>query len=504
MTNYSKEGLAVAVIDTIINRSLTPLSRNVLVVKYGYVNTWGDFQFPHPFIGTIEYDDNSNLDYVLRAFCHSRIFSCGLAIIEDSIRVKAFKDSLTIKAFGYINTEGEIIDSCQYLNAKPYSENVAAVQKIYDGKNSAGFGKWGFINISGTEISQFKYSALESPLYGRAIAQISYATPLSKIINENSKDEVDSTIRDDNEYEFSTFLVDGKGNIIKQLSLAYQYSTFSKDGFACCIPNNIGAYFGVGSTFLKRDGNFSKIKEFKDLTKAEQDKILNDPLGLGILPINIVFGNVTGFSNGYTSVEVGKDMWVYIDKWYVVKGHKNEEIYQAAFPFKNGLAAVKKKGKWGYIDTNFNVVIKLEYDSCGYAGRNLCKVYTSQHDDGVKIMSYINRKGDIVWQNIDVEDVSNIKNKDKSMYGKWQTNIEYRYKNHYDYKWFFILLIALAVFVLIIIYDRHLKKSGIKDRNKTMDFTDTHASVIDNKNGESIKSKVDEWMNSNIKGDETT
>ena len=39
--------------------------------------------------------------------------------------------------------------------------------------------------------------------------------------------------------------------------------------------------------------------------------------------------------------------------------------YESAGYFSNGLAKVKKNGKWGYIDERGTVVIDFQYDSVG-------------------------------------------------------------------------------------------------------------------------------------------
>ena len=91
--------------------------------------------------------------------------------------------------------------------------------------------------------------------------------------------------------------------------------------------------------------------------------------------------------------------------------------FEYAGDFNYDLAPVKLNNHWGYIDTNFDFVIPCKYDSCCIAGKTLCKVYNSL--DPI-IVSYINRNGEIVWQNIVTpSQQKNKKTKPIEQWGKW-------------------------------------------------------------------------------------
>ena len=50
--------------------------------------------------------------------------------------------------------------------------------------------------------------------------------------------------------------------------------------------------------------------------------------------------------------------------------------WDGAHDFSEGLAAVKKDGKWGFIDLSGNLVIDTVYDSAGSFSEGLCAVQT--------------------------------------------------------------------------------------------------------------------------------
>ena len=88
------------------------------------------------------------------------------------------------------------------------------------------------------------------------------------------------------------------------------------------------------------------------------------------------------------------------DKYFVPK-HDGNNIYtyEKAYSFAHGLAAVKKEGKWGFVNKKFEEVIPCQYDSCRYYFEGeLARVYTKA--ENYTIESYINKQNQTVWQMI--------------------------------------------------------------------------------------------------------
>ena len=410
--HFSKDGVALVILDTVhltrIDTFRTKLFgnteyQNVLKIKYGYINTANKSIFSQPSIAKINVPLNSSFSDALIDFCSRYSFEDGLAVVSDTITQKC----------GYINIEGDTVVSCIYLSADRFSDGLAVVQKTYNDEiNKSERGKFGFIDRKGKEIIDFEYNQLGRYLNGRSIGVIYYEKHDNKeqeISGEITKDKngrvyvdtskrfVINTDRDDHyTYGFKKFLVDGNGHIIgNQLPLTYSYFNFGKDGYAAAVPNNFGVLFNLGCKFLKKNGEFlSPLEGITDLnidsiTKAQKSNIH--------LSENLKILDITRFTNGYAAVKLDKDAWVYVDKYLLVHSPlDSNQALENAGPFSYGLAPIKIDGKWGYINTDFDIVIPCIYDSCGIAERKLCKVY--RFYDGVQVVSYIDRKQNIVWQ----------------------------------------------------------------------------------------------------------
>lgn len=66
-------------------------------------------------------------------------------------------------------------------------------------------------------------------------------------------------------------------------------------------------------------------------------------------------------------------------------------IYQGVFDFSNGLAGVKKDGKWGYIDANGKTVIDFKYDHAESFKNG--KAIVQSNDDKTPQWFYIDKTG---------------------------------------------------------------------------------------------------------------
>lgn len=452
----SNSGLAIVVLDTIISHntekrntlSLLLQPHDTLKVKYSYVNHEGKFQFPKPFVGSELIGDGMNVDDLLYEFCVNHTFTCDLAVITDSMSLLN----------GYINVSGDTVIPISYVKASYFSEDIAAVlTKVeWDSTNHSvveNTGKFGFIDKKGNKVSDFKFSYLTSCHHNRAIASIIFEREIEEgdiIDGEITKEGklVKKQIKlngGDTEAVESTYLVDGKGKIIEQLSAAFRYSTFTEDSLAVVEPNGLGAFLGMGFNFLDYDGSIYKTDG--KLSDNEKINIMdNNHMCKGHMSDDFIKMAVTYFSEGYAGVMVGNNKWVFVDKNMMV-WQPEEEPYQDILPFSFGLAAVKYKGKWGYVDTNFNHIIPLKYDSCGIAGRNLCKVYNSIREPF--ITSYINRKGEVIWQNTEYTSSFSQKNKDNIVnYGKWK-NINYKYEPKSGSSTWYVVLCVITILLLV-------------------------------------------------------
>ena len=124
--------------------------------KYGYINTDGIEVIP------CIYDEASD-------------FNNGIACVS-------IKSVYTKKLTLYINTKGEtIIDASKYINARNFSEGLAAV------KNSKG--NWGYININGEEVLPCQLKEVSNFSNGIALVDTSnkYEYPIISAIDKEGK-----------------------------------------------------------------------------------------------------------------------------------------------------------------------------------------------------------------------------------------------------------------------------------------------------------------------------
>jgi hypothetical protein len=158
----SNSGLAIVVLDTIINHnaekrntwSLLLQPHDTLKVKYSYVNHEGKFQFPEPFVGC-ELIGDLNAEDLLNEFCINHTFKCGLALITDSISLLN----------GYINISGDTVIPISYVKASYFSEDIAPVLTKVETDSAShsvveNTGKYGFIDKAGNKVSDFKLTLL--------------------------------------------------------------------------------------------------------------------------------------------------------------------------------------------------------------------------------------------------------------------------------------------------------------------------------------------------------
>lgn len=385
-----KDGVALAVIDTMyINSTLN--------IKYGYITHNDKFLFPKPSFAKIKIDLNTDSIRAFSQFCENFSFYGGLAIVQD----------ITTMRFGYIGLNGDTIIPAKYLNAKIFNQGRAAVQA--DGsEHIEENGKWSIIDPNGRNVCDYIFSQLETPVNNRALA---------RIIHKDS----DNTSR----YFIETYLVDENGIIVTDnLNTAYKYSCFSKDGLAAAIPNALGEFAGRGFGFINENGEFIQPSNTSNLTRNQVSIITESKHFLGeFLPTDIKITDATCFAEGYAAIKIGES-WIFVDEELIPRGNGKYPTYEDALPFAHGLAGVKIKGKFGYIDNNFKIIIPCKYDSCAIAGENLCRVYIGEKTDkGYPIISYINRQNKIVWQNINYNDISdNLSNRKK-----WNETFEYEY-----------------------------------------------------------------------------
>ena len=314
--------------------------------------------------------------------------------------------------WGYINTAGEEIISCQYIAAANFKQGKARVdfidgQGIIDQK-----GQWLvkpfihrreklqleyihddlYIFQTGRQYSPTMYGLIDSS--GREL----YSSYSVLIDNGNSVWEQD---------EFGRYgLISYDGS--RMLNTRYDtISTLQEDTvYTYFSEGKYGIIGKSGKELVNPNNNFQELHPLHDEYLGVK---INDKFGFvdawGRLRIANRYDSITHYHSGLAAVKlIGR--WGYIDKHerLIVQPH-----FEKAFPFNSKLAIVRKDGKYGLVDKSGNTVLSLEYDSV-YRAQNHRYVVTKSKTPGAAVsVGLVDEKGQLlIYPKYDgIEDLGN-------------------------------------------------------------------------------------------------
>lgn len=205
--------------------------------------------------------------------------------------------------------------------------------------------------------------------------------------------------------------VDGDGNIV----IDYKYVGAEEFSEGLALVHKSGAMDGEYG-FINADGEevipciYSDACSFSDgaalVTEANhtenEDWYYIDKNGNRLFDTQ--YPIMRSFHDGYAlvlkegygfpvppSVDIPKK-WAYMTKSGELA---NDMEFDDAYDFSEGYAIVKNNGKWGVIDTDFNLVVDYKYDNIGSGFKNgIVPVY----DENYEVLYYITYDGTIVEQ----------------------------------------------------------------------------------------------------------
>ena len=212
---------------------------------------------------------------------------------------------------GYINQNGTLVIPAVFEAAAEFSEGLAAVRIN---------GKWGFIDESGKVIIEPKFSWVHWSGFSDGIVAAG--------IDPERVGGIDKT---------GAFVIS---------PIYVMADKFSDGFFPVRLPTNPKDFFEKW-VYLDADGRKAIDKEF---FRADS------------------------FVNGRAFVKVGFDEWALIDKSGVEVTKKHFSSNDPIGQFSNGLAAVRFKDKWGFINNNGDFVIKPQYDDADNFSEGLAAV----------------------------------------------------------------------------------------------------------------------------------
>ena len=230
-------------------------------------------------------------------------------------------------------------------------------------------GKWGIVNADGTVMIPCEYSKISTFYKDRAI--VSNGGSIYAVDRNNNRLAVTyGQVTDFGNYADNRLPLLINGNWLRATGdLEFGAATFE----------DIGMYSG-GYAAAKVNGKWGVIDlSNKWFLPAEYDDVIRDELG-------------RCYAQGIVFVRSG-------DSVYMIKGGTPVgEIYEDARPFSDeGYAAVKKNGKWGFINTSGTEEIQYAFDDALSFGQHLAAVKHGEY------WGYISRFGHIVIEAVFLE-----------------------------------------------------------------------------------------------------
>lgn len=453
------DGLAMAVVDTIYRvvpdsmayevgerDSLVSLYR--MFAKYGYIDKSGTFVIAPDFVcyGTMpkigviakDMDDCSNT-FSRFSFYDKRALFC---------------DTTTWKN-GYIDPDGKVIIEPKYYYSEPFNEGLAVVRDaVAEPLFTNGVCitpsklRCAYIDTLGHTVTEFKYETLRPICSGRGIGTLKNI--------EKELVSIDDTTFIDESYTQPRFLINNNGKEIKELDFTYFYYGYSNDGISVALNDFLWKIRGEESyCFIGKNGE--QIEPLDKLSKYQLDSIGRSNDILQVLPRNAMIRKASSFSEGYAGISPDGDRWFVVDKYLIIHGYGEESIFEKFRPFKNGLAAVKRNGKWGFINKRIKEQIPCKYDSCGIAYPYLEEIFEYDIQGAIKKKAYINRNDSLIWEstayNSEIIE-NNYSTKNKKEWGKWI----YQYSPISYLTYWCIASIVILFFIIILLIVRYFIK----------------------------------------------
>ncbi len=310
-----------------------------------------------------------------------------------AIYIKYFDHVNTIskrKKWGFCTTypDAGIVIACDYDNVCLFSKGVAAVcinekwglineagnkvlELLYDnvkdckeGMSSVVInGKWGFVDHEGRLVIPLIYDAVRHFSEGLASVKLNgkagFIDKWGELIVELKYDDVDvfensfASVEKNEKYG----IIDKSGKEI--VSCISDVSIIFSEGLAVV---SIVDELDPLNPYAEKFANVVAINPLESDWNTIRQSSKNHRYGLinkvGVLEIPLIYDVAFHFKEGLAAVSTaGK--WGFIDK-------KNNfvipTIYEEAYDFNNGNARVRKNGKWGYISKDGNAITPFIYE----------------------------------------------------------------------------------------------------------------------------------------------
>lgn len=455
-------GLAMVVVDTIFRVVPDSMAYEVgerdtiinvyrMYAKYGYIDKSGEFAIEPKFVSYVIMPETG--------FVAKNMDECGNALYRHSFRNKRamFYDTSTWKN-GYIDTKGVVAIKPKYYYSEPFSQGLAVVrdnvgEQLYlkEWRLTASKLRCTYIDTTGNALTDFKFEKL-SQFNGRC--------------GIGSFKEVFNASSDENgSFTEHNYIIDSKGDLGKDLGFFDEFYGFSRDGVSVTRQiMRLQVYDGMQDSysFIDEKGNY--LKPLKGLSDYQLDSLGRCDDIMQVFPEDVDIVDATYFSNGFAGVSPDGEHWFVIDKYLIIHGYGEESIFDGFRAFNNGLAAVKKNGKWGFINRKIKEQIPCKYDSCGAVYPYLEEVFEYDIQGEVKKRAYINRKDSLVWESplYNSEKIENRYSiKENNDYGKWT----YKYNPLNKHLLYLIIGVIVGLLISICVIWKSVSHKSSKGEN---------------------------------------
>jgi hypothetical protein len=284
------------------------------------------------------YVDNSGSEVVPPLYDWVTAFSEGLALIRTQD-----------EKYSYIDPSGKVILSVEYDSAWLFEEGLAPVS-IDD--------KWGFIDRTGREVLPLIYSSVME--FSEGLAPAADAGGLWGFIDKNGKEVLPAQYESASGFTdgFAWVMLNSKWGMIDKsgteiLPFIYDQVMPFREGLAgAMFEGRWGFVDKTGEVIVPYiyEGAFSFSEGLAPVMLGEKWGFIGY---IGNLVVPFEFTNVSSMSAGLIVAEDNEDKWVY----RVIDSGGNILFlsdYDDIRGFSEGMAPVRRSGKWGFIkDNNF-------------------------------------------------------------------------------------------------------------------------------------------------------
>lgn len=345
------------------------------------------------------------------------ISGCGVSgyIPEISDEIVKFSIIKNTDGVGFINEAGQVVIKQQFLDAQPFSDGLAAV-RVKE--------RWGFINHKGEFVIVPKYTNVHP--FSEKLALVDLENGSHVFIDQRGNVVIESkpnwSFAGDFKDGLASVVVKGKWGFINtkgEIAIEPKFDrvrSFS-DGLALVkVGEGLQALVGyidhsgklkipfessywAGTDFVMNRAIVLPISYTHDeiILIDQTKKVLTNQLNLscgtdfdsldkgvaeGLIPVRLKLANQTKILS-----QCG-----YIDMQGKIAIPSDPKI-QEAKPFSEGLASVKIKGKWGYINRSGSIVIQPKFNEVSPFINGLAYVKVNAASEG-----FINHSGQYVWQ----------------------------------------------------------------------------------------------------------